>query len=255
MLLHGFPDTPHSWSEIETVLLDAGWRVTVPWLRGYHPETIVAGRGYDPETLGRDALALLDALEIPRAVIVGHDWGALLTYVAAALEPERVRAIVTFGIPHPSVLRPTPQALWEVRHFFALKLPWAAWSCRREDFAYFERLYRRWSPQWSGSEREQTLGRAKQALSSAATLEGAIDYYRAIPLRPSAATNRVGAVPGLIVTGTHSLGPHALYMRTAELMPPPSRALIVADAGHWPQRENAAVVVPELLGFLASLEA
>ncbi len=255
MLLHGFPDTPYSWSEIEQALLDNGWRVSVPWLRGYHAETIVAGRGYDPETLGRDVLALLDALEIPRAVIVGHDWGALLSYVAAGLEPERVRAIVTFGIPHPSVLRPTPQALWEVRHFFALKLPWAARSCRRNDFAYLERLYRRWSPQWSGDAREETLARARQALSSQVTLNGAIDYYRAIPLRPSAAAERVGAVPGLIVTGTHSLGAHALYEQTAALLAPPSRALIVPGAGHWPQRENASVVVPELLGFLASLEA
>ncbi len=255
VLLHGFPDTPYSWSEIEQSLLAEGWRVTVPWLRGYHPETLVAGRGYDPETLGRDVLALLDALEIPRAVIVGHDWGALLSYVAAGLQPQRARAIVTFGIAHPSVLRRTPQALWQVRHFFALKLPWAARTCRRDDFAYLERLYRRWSPQWSDDAREQTLARAKQALSSEVTLNGAIDYYRAIPLRPSAAAERVGAVPGLIVTGTHSLGAHALYTQTAALLPPPSRALIVPGAGHWPHREKPAFVIPEMLSFLASLDA
>src|ERR1700730_5160288 len=59
VLLHGFPDTPYSWSEIEAALVAAGWRVTVPWLRGYHPDNIVAGRPYDPETLGRDALELV----------------------------------------------------------------------------------------------------------------------------------------------------------------------------------------------------
>jgi len=171
VLLHGFPDTPYSWSEIETALAGAGWRVTVPWLRGYHPDTIVPGRRYDPQTLGRDALGLLDALDISSAVLVGHDWGGLLTYVAAALAPERVRAIVTSGIPHPSVLRRTPEAMWGVRHFVGLKLPWAAWTCRRNDFAYLDRLYRRWAPDWSGSEREETLRRAKQALSWEATLK------------------------------------------------------------------------------------
>jgi pimeloyl-ACP methyl ester carboxylesterase len=255
VLLHGFPDTPYSWSEIETALLSAGWRVTVPWLRGYHPDTIVPGRRYDPETLGRDALGLLDAIGASRAVLVGHDWGALLAYVAAALAPERVRAIVTSGIPHPSVLRRTPEAMWGVRHFVGLKLPWAAWSARRGDFAYFDRLYRRWAPNWSGPAREETLRRAKQALSSRTTLDGAIAYYRDLPLGGAAVLRRVGKVPGLIIGGDHALGQRELFERTAELLPEPSRALIVDGTGHWPHRENAGVVVPELLKFLAQLDA
>lgn len=256
VLLHGFPDTPYSWSQIETALVGAGWRVTVPWLRGYHRDTIVPGRRYDAETLGRDGLGLLDAIGVSRAVLVGHDWGALVTYVAATLAPDRVRAIVTSGIPHPSVLRRTPSALWAVRHFLALKLPWAARSCRRNDFAYFDRLYRRWSPSWSGPDREETLRRAKQALSSPATLDGAIAYYRDLALGGlPPAIARVPPVPGLIIGGDHAIGERELYTRTAELLPPPSRALIVAGAGHWPHRENAALVVPELLGFLAQLGA
>jgi len=255
VLLHGFPDTPYSWSEIAEALVGAGWRVTVPWLRGYHPETIVPGRGYDAETLGRDGLALLDAIGASSAVLVGHDWGALVTYVAAAQAPERVRAIVTSGIPHPSVLRRTPAALWAVRHFVALKLPWAAWSCARNDFAYFDRLYRRWAPDWSGPEREETLQRAKRALSSRATLEGAIGYYRDLSLGgPPPAISRVPPVRGLIIGGDHAIGQEGLFTRTAELLAPPSRALIVPGAGHWPHRENAALVVPELLGFLAQLD-
>jgi pimeloyl-ACP methyl ester carboxylesterase len=255
VLLHGFPDTPYSWSEIQAALVGAGWRVTVPWLRGYRPETIVPGRRYDPETLGRDALGLLDALDISKTVLVGHDWGALLTYVAAALEPDRVRAIATFGIPHPSVLRRTPQSMWGVRHFAGLKLPWAAYVCRRNDFAHLDRLYRRWAPEWSGPERDEALQRAKQALSSPATLDGAISYYRDLPLGGSAAAEKVGAVPGLIVGGDHTLVQSELFARTAELLPPPSRALILEGAGHWPHREKAAVVIPELLSFLAEVDA
>jgi pimeloyl-ACP methyl ester carboxylesterase len=255
VLLHGFPDTPYSWSEIAEALVGAGWRVTVPWLRGYHPETIVPGRRYDPETLGRDALALLDAMGIDRAVLIGHDWGALLTYVAAALEPNRVRAIVTSGIPHPAVLRRTPQAMWAVRHFIALKMPWAAWHCRRQDFAYLDTLYRRWAPDWTGPEREETLRRAKEALSPQETLEGAIAYYRDLPLGGAPAVERVGAVPGLIIGGDHALGQEGLYGATAALLPGPSRALIVEGAGHWPHREKAAVVIPEMLRFLSELPA
>lgn len=256
VLLHGFPDTPYSWAETETAFVDAGWRVTVPWLRGYHAETIVPGRGYDPETLGRDGLGLLDAIGASRAVLVGHDWGALITYVAAALAPERVRAITTLGIPHPSLLKRTPASMWAVRHFLGLKLPWAAWTCRRNDFAYLAGLYRRWSPGWSGPEREETVRRAMEALSSPATLDGAIAYYRDLPLggQPPA-LRRVPQVPGLVIGGEHDLGESAVLRRTAELLGPPSRALIVPRAGHWPHRENPSAVLPELLEFLAQLES
>jgi pimeloyl-ACP methyl ester carboxylesterase len=256
LLLHGFPDTPPSWAELETALVAAGWRVTVPWLRGYHPDTIVPGRPFDAETLGRDALALMDAIGAQRAVLVGHDWGALIAYSAATQAPERVRAIVAIAIPHPSVLKRTPASLWAVRHFFALKLPRAADRVRRRDFAYLDELYTRWAPDWSGPEREASLERAKHAFTSPQVLDGALDYYRAILLagRP-AVLEHPPAVPGLIVGGTHDLVAPELFERTAALMPAPSRPLIVDGAGHWPHRERADVVVGETLDFLAGLEA
>jgi pimeloyl-ACP methyl ester carboxylesterase len=254
VLLHGFPDTPYSWTEIEAVLIQAGWRVSVPWLRGYHPDTIVAGRRYDPETIGHDALGLLDAIGASQAVIVGHDWGALAAYTAASLAPERVRAIVTFAIPHPSVLPRSPAALWAVRHFFGLKLPWAPQVCRRNDFAYLDRLYRRWAPSWHGPARDQSLEAVKRALSKPATLEGAIGYYRDLPLgKQPAVLSRVPQVPGLVVGGTEDLTAPELFKRTAELMPSPSRALVLDGAGHWPHREKEAVVVGELQRFLAQI--
>jgi pimeloyl-ACP methyl ester carboxylesterase len=255
VLFHGFPDTPYSWSGIADTLVAAGWRVIVPWLRGYHRDTIVAGRRYDPETLGYDGLALLDALGISRAVLFGHDWGALIAYNAAALAPERVRALVTSGIPHPSVLRRTPAALWAVRHFFALKLPWAGWRTRRNDFAYLEELYTRWAPHWSGPERDEALRNAKHALSSQATLDGAIDYYRALPLGGAPIFDRVPPVPGLIIGADDSLGQREMFVRTAELLPPPSRALIVDGAGHWPHREGGATVRGALLEYLSQIGA
>jgi pimeloyl-ACP methyl ester carboxylesterase len=256
VLFHGFPDTAYSWRQIEQALVDAGWRVTVPWLRGYRAETIVAGRGYDPETLGRDGLGLLDAIDAPNAVLVGHDWGALIAYVAAALAPDRVRAIVTAGIPHPAVLERTPSAFWGVRHFLGLKLPWARWTCARNDFAYLDKLYRRWSPSWSGPERDETLRLAKEALSSRATLDGAIAYYRDLPLgSPPSVTARVPQVRGLVIGGTEDLADVELFNRTAELLAQPSRALIVEGAGHWPHREDAALVMPALLEFLEEVRA
>jgi pimeloyl-ACP methyl ester carboxylesterase len=253
VLVHGFPDTPHSYQALQDALVGAGWRVTVPWLRGYHPATIVPSRPYDFETIGRDGLALLDAIGAQQAVFVGHDWGALMSFVAATLAPERVRGLVTIAIPHPSLLPRSPSSLYRARHFLALKLPWAEASTRRGDFAYLETLYTRWAPNWSGPAREQSLAEVKRALSEPAALKGAIDYYRALPLGGSKLLEHPPAVPNLAVGGTADLVPAELYQASAELFPTPSRALIVEGAGHWPHREDEGTVVPEIVRFAAEL--
>ena len=250
VLVHGFPDTPHSFADLQAELVRAGWRVTVPWLRGYHPDTIVSGRPYDAETLGRDALALLDAIGAQRAVVVGHDWGALITYAAATLAPDRTRGIVTIAIPHPSLLQRTPASLLAARHFLELKLPWAARTVKRGDFAYLEKLYRRWAPNWSGPERDACLREIKQALSTDATLNGAIDYYRALELGGSRLLAKPPQVANLAVAGTADIVDVRLYSSTSEIFPAPSRALIVDGAGHWPHREEAALVLPEIVSFV-----
>jgi pimeloyl-ACP methyl ester carboxylesterase len=253
VLVHGFPDTPHSFAGLQRELVGAGRRVTVPWLRGYHPETIVAGRPYDFETIGRDGLALLDAIGAQRALFVGHDWGALMAYVVATLAPERVSGIVTIAIPHPSRLRRTPASLFAGRHFLALKLPWAEASTRRGNFAYLDRLYARWSPNWSGPERERSIAEAKRALSSAETLKGALDYYRALPLAGSRLLERPPAVRNLAVAGTADIVSPDLYRATPEMFPAPSRALIVPEAGHWVHREDEARVNAEIVRFAGEL--
>jgi pimeloyl-ACP methyl ester carboxylesterase len=253
VLLHGFPDTPHSFAPLQQQLLAAGWRVTVPWLRGYQPETIVPGRPYDFETLGRDGLALLDAIGVPRAVIVGHDWGALVAYVLATLAPERTRGIVTIAIPHPSLLKRTPASLYAARHFLGLKLPWAAQSVRRNDFAYLDTLYSRWAPNWSGPERDASLRAIKQALSSQETLDGALDYYRALPLGGSRLLQTPPPVVNLAVAGTADLVDVELYSTTSELFPAPSRALVIERAGHWPHREDPETALPAIVSFAGEL--
>jgi pimeloyl-ACP methyl ester carboxylesterase len=253
VLIHGFPDTPYAHSDLQAELVRAGWRVTVPWLRGYHADTIVPGRPYDFETLGRDGLALLDAIGVQRAVVVGHDWGALIAYVMATLAPERTRGLVTIAIPHPSLLKRTPSSLLRARHFIELKLPWAPRAVRRNDFAYLEKLYSRWAPNWSGPERDASLRMVKQALSSQATLEGAIDYYRALPLGGSKLLDEPPAVANLAIAGTADIVDPELYADTPTLFPAPSRALVVDGAGHWPHRENAALVLPEIVSFTGAL--
>src|SRR5882672_11727337 len=93
ILLHGFPDDIHAYADVAPPLAAAGWRVIVPYLRGYGPT-----RFLDPATprsgqqgaLGKDLLDLMDALGLGRAALVGYDWGGRACCVVAALWPERV---------------------------------------------------------------------------------------------------------------------------------------------------------------------
>ena len=253
LLMHGFPDTPHGWERIAAAVAESGRRAVRPWLRGYHPETIVPGRPYDLVTLGRDPLALLDALGDREAVLVGHDWGAVLAYSAAAQAPERVRAIVPIAFPHPADLPRNPATLWDARHFVGLNMPLAERRVRRSNFVYLDRVYRRWAPAWSGPERDASLAAAKRALSDSRTLEAAVGYYRAVRLRPPPQLRRRPAVPGLVVAGTTDLDP-SVYRSTAAGLGPGSDSLIAEGAGHWPHREQEDAFIARLLAFLNDLE-
>jgi pimeloyl-ACP methyl ester carboxylesterase len=251
VLLHGFPDTPHGWEGTAGALAVAGYRAVSPWLRGYHPDTIVDGLSYDAVTIASDPVKFLDALGEREAILVGHDWGAAIAYGAASLHPDRVRAIVPIAIPHPSLLPRTPSSFWAGRHFLALKMPWAERSVRRSDFAYLETIYRRWAPNWTGAARDKSLAEVRSAFANERSLSGALDYYRDLSLKLPPQLARPPRKRGLVVGGNVDLLGPDLYARTADVLGQGSEALIIDGAGHWPHREGEEEFLTRLLAFLA----
>src|SRR3954451_10809417 len=103
VLLHGFPDTKRLWSRQIPALVDAGFQVIVPDQRGYgasdKPAEVDA---YAIPFLAIDVTAILDALSIERAHVVGHDWGAAVAWATASFAPERVDRLVAMSVGHPS---------------------------------------------------------------------------------------------------------------------------------------------------------
>jgi len=251
VLLHGFPDTPHGWAPVAAPLVDAGYRVVRPWLRGYHPDTIVKGRPYDLLTIASDPVRLLDAIGEDQAVLGGHDWGSGMVFAAAALHPDRLRAVVPVALPHPNLLPRDPRTMWAARHFFALRMPWAAAQIRRDDFAYLDRLYRRWAPSWTGAERDATLAAAKAAFRDGRALGGALDYYRALSPKALPEIDVRSPVPGLVVADTGDMDP-GLFERSAEFLGEGSETLVFGR-GHWPHREHEREFSARLLEFLQRL--
>ena len=113
ILLHGFPDDPRAWDGVVSPLADAGHRTIVPYLRGFGPTRFLDAntpRSGQQAAIGHDLLAFMDGLGVDRAVLAGYDWGGRAACVAAALWPERVRALVSitgYNIQHiPSAGQP-----------------------------------------------------------------------------------------------------------------------------------------------------
>jgi pimeloyl-ACP methyl ester carboxylesterase len=121
VLLHGFPDSSYVWREQIPALVAAGKRVVAPDLRGFgesdKPQEVEA---YRMTHLVADVVAVLDALEIDRADVVGHDWGAGLAWVLAARVPERVHRLVVMSVGHPNAGRPPSVAQREKSWYMLL---------------------------------------------------------------------------------------------------------------------------------------
>jgi pimeloyl-ACP methyl ester carboxylesterase len=247
LLVHGFPDTPQTWDRVRPALAQAGYRAVSPFTRGYAPTEIPRDGRYDVDTLGEDIAALIEALGEERAIVVGHDWGAAAGYSAAALHPERVRLLVTLAIPHPGGIAPTPRLFWSVRHMFTLSRPHAARRVRRNDFAYLDELVRRWSPGWNVPPGETDA--VKEVFRNPASLQAALDYYRAIRPWPSPAQRLDIRVPTVSFSGDTDVIGRAAWEQARRKFT--GRYEVVhMPGGHFLHREHPERFVEELLGAI-----
>ncbi|MFC5268766.1 alpha/beta fold hydrolase [Kribbella qitaiheensis] len=184
LLLHGFPYDIHSYVEVAPRLADSGYRVIVPYLRGHGPT-----RFLDPETprsgqqaaLGRDVVDLLDALDIPAAVLAGYDWGGRAACVAAALRPDRVTGLVSVNsylIQDISTamnpIRPELEAGFWYFFYFLTDRGHAGLTANRREVA--EVIWRRNSPRWAFEDADLDL--AAEAFANPDYVDVVIHSYR-----------------------------------------------------------------------------
>ena len=247
LLLHGFPDTPHTWDAVRPALAAAGFRAVTPFTRGYAPTQIPAEEAFDADTLGRDALGLIDALGEEKAFLVGHDFGAGAAYSAAGLAPERLRMLITLAIPHPASILPTPSVLWSVRHFLSLSRAGAASRIRAGDYRHIDELVQRWSPAWKVPAGETDA--VKAAFREPGCLEAALGYYRALrPWLPASQRRRV-EVPAAAFAGTDDLVPPSAYER-ARSRYGDRYEVVTMPGGHFMHREHPAIFIENLVRAL-----
>jgi pimeloyl-ACP methyl ester carboxylesterase len=247
LMLHGFPDTAHTWDDLRSRIAAKGYRAVSPFMRGYHP-TAIPDRDADQETLARDALALVDALGATEAVVIGHDWGASAAYGAAALGPERVKKLFVLAIPHPATLKPTLKKLWGVRHFVVYKLPGAPERFARNDFAALPEICRRWSPSWRPEPNEFDAVRA--SFSNLKSLNAAFGYYRKLSPIPSASLKARITVPTVVFAGLGDPIAKPADYRGAARMFAGDYIVEEVDGGHFMHREHPGTFAERLLAHL-----
>jgi pimeloyl-ACP methyl ester carboxylesterase len=156
LLLHGWPYDIHSYDAVVPRLTAAGYRALVPYLRGYGTTRFLSDdtfRNGEQAVLAVDAVALLDALGIERAIIAGFDWGARTADVVAALWPERCDGLVSVSgyligsqEAGKQPLPPEAEQQWWYQYYFATERGRAGYEANRREFARL--IWRTASPQW-----------------------------------------------------------------------------------------------------------
>lgn len=184
ILLHGYPYDIHSYAEVVPRLTGEGLRVIVPYLRGHGPTQFVSPdtpRSGQQAAIGADVIALLDALEIPRAILAGYDWGARAACVVAALWPERCVGLVSvnsYAIQDiTSARRPSGPELEATRwylFYFATERGRAGLATNRRGIARV--IWRRNSPWWRFA--EATLDRAAVAFDNEDYVDVVVHAHR-----------------------------------------------------------------------------
>jgi pimeloyl-ACP methyl ester carboxylesterase len=258
VLVHGFPDTPHTWRHLGPELAAHGYRAVAPWLPGYD---VPVGKPISAGTYARAILAARrEHRADDRAILVGHDWGAIAGYGAVAFDPAAFSRFVALAVP------PTAALAEGIFGYAQLKRSFYVWFIQQVGLAdgvvigpgFFESLWADWSPGYDASEDIAELRRYVDADNIA----DVVAPYRA-SFNPdfadpdaeaeAAAGMQPPPVPTLYLHGANdgALGADLLTDVDAHLPTEGSVAEIVEGIGHFLHLEQPRLIAEKITGWLA----
>ena len=244
LLLHGFPDTHNVWRKQFQPLVEAGYRVIAPDMRGYGGSAVPEGvKAYAGKKLCADVVAVMDAMEVERAYLVAHDWGAVIGWQLCMHAPARVERYAALSVGHPTAwanaglgqrLRAWYMVLFQVQGL-------AEYMVRAGDYRSLRRM--------AADEAQRADWRANFA--GEGRLTAALNYYRANRKMAIARPYPDVTMP---VMGVWSEGDPALtegqMSNSGKYVRGPFRyERIAGGAGHWMQLSKADEVNRLLLQF------
>ncbi|MFV3288454.1 alpha/beta fold hydrolase [Pseudomonas sp. NY11955] len=225
ILLHGWPYDIHSFEEVAPALAAKGYRVLVPYVRGYGQTRFLSAqtpRNAQPTALASDVVAFMDALHIQRAVLAGFDWGARTADIVSALWPERVKALVSVSgylissqEAAKAPLPPSAELQWWYQYYFATPRGQAGYEQNRHAFAKL--IWQTASPKWAFD--DASFERSAKALDNPDHVAITVHNYRwrlglaqgetrYDPLEAKLASFPSIAVPTITLEGDANGAPH-----------------------------------------------
>ena len=225
ILLHGWPYDIHSFEEVAPALAAKGYRVLVPYVRGYGQTRFLSAqtpRNAQPTALASDVIAFMDALHVQHAVLAGFDWGARTADIVSALWPERVKALVSVSgylissqEAAKAPLPPSAELQWWYQYYFATPRGQAGYEQNRHAFAKL--IWQTASPKWAFD--DATFERSAQALDNPDQVAITVHNYRwrlglaqgetrYDPLEAKLAKFPAIAVPTITLEGDANGAPH-----------------------------------------------
>ncbi|MDB5314130.1 MAG: alpha/beta hydrolase [Gemmataceae bacterium] len=255
ILLHGFPEFWYGWRHQLPVLAEAGFRVVALDQRGYNrSDKPTRPKDYAIDVLARDVVAVIDALGVEKAAVVGHDWGGGVGWRVALDHPGRVSRLVVLNCPHPLAMQAAIEGSFAqlVRswYIFAAQVPGlpeviARWT----DYGFLTWSVRRSARPGTFSDRD--LARYRRAWRRPGALTAMVNWYRAaVRCRPETTAGPRVRVPTLLLWGMRDrfLGPD-LAAASASLCAD-VRFVRFPGATHWVQHEEPDRVNELLKVFL-----
>ncbi|HEY7662504.1 MAG TPA: alpha/beta hydrolase [Xanthobacteraceae bacterium] len=272
ILLHGWPYDPRTYDAVVPALNDAGCRTIVPYLRGFGPTRFLSSdspRSGQQAALGKDLLDLMDALALPRAALVGYDWGGRAACIVAALWPARVRCLVTgngYNIQDiaKSAVPAAPEQEYRFwyQYYFHTERGRAGLAANRRAFCRL--IWRLWSPNWTFD--EATFARTAVSFDNPDFVDVTIQSYRhrfrnapgdpeLEPIEQRLARQPMIAAPTIALHGeANGVGPPAMSENHAHFFTGPYQRRVIARAGHNLPQEVPGVVTEATLELVRATE-
>jgi pimeloyl-ACP methyl ester carboxylesterase len=260
LLLHGFPDNARTWHHQMDVLARAGHHVVAPFMRGCPPTSPPKDGRYDVVALAGDVANLIEAIGSGPAAVIGHDFGAVATFAAAALHPEMLRSAAVLAVAHPAMfvkIFSRPDLLRYGFDYWLLQLPGVGeHALSSNEMSLIDDLWRAWSPMHDHSAHVRMV--KAETYEAAGAVDAVVGYYRDIlggALGVPGSDKVYGAisVPTLSIWGAND--PH-LVLATGEdeMFDRGYRRDVLPDAGHFVHLDAPHATAALLVAWMEALD-
>ncbi|QRQ12862.1 alpha/beta fold hydrolase [Acinetobacter pittii] len=274
VLIHGFPDTPHSWDHVYPLLVKAGYQVFVPWLRGYTQDSVNRQAHYGLASALADLAAWLELLKAKgrlknKAHLVGHDWGAAIAMSFASGQSEALHSMSLLAVPPIPNLKDIikaipnfPRQLYMSSYMLLMQSRFAEQVLSRNNAGFVEKIWRKWSPTWNFTESDFLPTRA--AFQNPDIAWAATRYYHnlfAVLNSDNLRANRHLLSPVTIPTlalaglddGCMNIRLHQALAQTS-YFPQGIESVYVPDCGHFLQAEQPNIIAQYLIQHFQKID-